>query len=251
MLEAIREEMRLAELFKKCGVYANQICTWKRAAIENMASAFTRRGAATEQVSAAEIEKLHSKIGQLVVERDFWLMPPFSCSGYEAEMVSWRHKLRVRLCTLLTLTRSSRYYEPKGESIENLRFMEIIDKQFLEVPWHGSHQMARYMRRRGHKWGRHCMRRLMRFMRLVSVFQELNASKKHPQYKIWPYHMALSAERYRDRPSEPDLVRRYHLHSDAARFPISCGDHGLVQPQCAGLAAVQQRGCGLLRRRFE
>ena len=56
---------------KKYGVHANQISTWKRAAIENMSSAFTRRGAAPEQVSAAEVETLHSKIGQLVVERDF------------------------------------------------------------------------------------------------------------------------------------------------------------------------------------
>ena len=36
-----------------------------------MASAFTRRGPSLAQVSAAEVEKLHSKIGQLVVERDF------------------------------------------------------------------------------------------------------------------------------------------------------------------------------------
>jgi transposase len=70
-LEAIREEMTLSELSKKYGVHANQISTWKRAAIENMATTFTRRGAAPEQVSAAEVEKLHSKIGQLVVERDF------------------------------------------------------------------------------------------------------------------------------------------------------------------------------------
>ena len=49
-LEAIREEMTLAELSKKYGVHANQISTWKRAAIENMSSAFTRRGAAPEQV---------------------------------------------------------------------------------------------------------------------------------------------------------------------------------------------------------
>jgi len=51
-LEAIREEMTLAELSKKYGVHPTQIGTWKRAAIENMT-------------------KLHSKIGQLVVERDF------------------------------------------------------------------------------------------------------------------------------------------------------------------------------------
>ena len=70
-LEAIREEMTLAELSKKYGVHPTQIGTWKRAAIENIATAFTRRGTASEQVSAADIDKLHSKIGQLVVERDF------------------------------------------------------------------------------------------------------------------------------------------------------------------------------------
>jgi transposase len=36
-----------------------------------MATAFTRRGADPGKGNEAEIEKLHSKIGQLVVERDF------------------------------------------------------------------------------------------------------------------------------------------------------------------------------------
>ena len=74
------------------------------------------------------------------------------------------------------------------ESTQNLRFMEIIDKQFLETPWYGSRQMARYMKRNGHHpCGRHRVRRLMRLMRLVPIYQEPNTSKKHPQHKIWPY----------------------------------------------------------------
>lgn len=71
-LEAIREEMTLAKLSKKYGVQRAQIGrTLKRAAIENMPAAFTRRGSAPEQVSCADVDKLHSKIGQPVVERDF------------------------------------------------------------------------------------------------------------------------------------------------------------------------------------
>ena len=82
-------------------------------------------------------------------------------------MVSKDHKLSVRRqCVLLTLVRSNLYYVPKGESAENLRFMEIIDKQFLETPWYGSRQMARHMERQGHK----CVRRLMRLMRLVPIY---------------------------------------------------------------------------------
>ena len=103
-------------------------------------------------------------------------------------MVSKDHELsQRRQCTLLQLSRSTLYYRPKGESAENLAFMEIIDKQFLETPWYGSRQMARHMKRQGHKCGRHRVRRLMRLMRLVPIYQEPNTSKKHPAHKIYPY----------------------------------------------------------------
>jgi len=103
-------------------------------------------------------------------------------------MVSKDHELsQRRQCALLQLSRSTLYYRPTGESAENLRFMEIIDKQFLEAPWYGSRQMARHMKRQGHKCGRHRVRRLMRLMRLVPIYQEPNTSKKHPAHKIYPY----------------------------------------------------------------
>ena len=70
-LEAIREDMTMAELSKKYGVHPTQIGTWKRAAIENMAATFSKRGGDPGRVDEAQIDKLHSKIGQLVVERDF------------------------------------------------------------------------------------------------------------------------------------------------------------------------------------
>jgi putative transposase len=92
-----------------------------------------------------------------------------------------------RQCQMLSLARSNLYYAPKGESAENLRYMELIDKQFLETPWYGSRQMARYMQRQSHKCGRHRVRRLMRLMRLVPIYQTPNTSKKHPQHKIYPY----------------------------------------------------------------
>jgi len=57
---------------------------------------------------------------------------------------------------MLSLARSNLYNTPKGESAGNLRFMAIIAKPFLETPWFGSRQMARYTQRQGHhKCGRH------------------------------------------------------------------------------------------------
>jgi transposase len=46
---------------------------WKRQAMEGLAAVFSGKAAAQETAKAAEaeVEKLHAKIGQLVVERDF------------------------------------------------------------------------------------------------------------------------------------------------------------------------------------
>ena len=82
-----------------------------------------------------------------------------------------------------------------GASAENLRFREVIDKQFLEKPWYSAQpmvqQMARFLKRQVHACGRHRARRLMRLMRLVPIYQEPNTSQKHLQHKIWPYLLEM------------------------------------------------------------
>ena len=70
-LDAIRGELTLAELAKKHGVHPNVVGQWKRLAIENMSTAFGGGSAETARDREADFEKLHAKIGQLVVERDF------------------------------------------------------------------------------------------------------------------------------------------------------------------------------------
>ena len=59
-----------------------------------------------------------------------------------------------RQCRLLSISRSSFYYAPKGESPENLALMRRIDELFLKYPFYGSRQMARQLRREGTEVGR-------------------------------------------------------------------------------------------------
>ena len=70
-LEAIRGELTLAELASKHGVHQTMIAQWKRQAIEGMAATFSGKPVAEPPVSPADVEKLHAKIGELLVERDF------------------------------------------------------------------------------------------------------------------------------------------------------------------------------------
>lgn len=70
-LEAIREERTVSELAARHQLHPNQITQWKRQAIEKLAKVFDDKVGETQANRDAEVNKLHAKIGQLVVERDF------------------------------------------------------------------------------------------------------------------------------------------------------------------------------------
>jgi putative transposase len=60
-------------------------------------------------------------------------------------MVDRKHpRLSIaRQCALVSISRSSLYYESSGESVLNLHLMRMIDEEFMARPHDGSRQMAR------------------------------------------------------------------------------------------------------------
>ncbi len=93
----------------------------------------------------------------------------------------------ARQCGLVSISRSSFYYQGKGESPLNLNLMRLIDAQYLETPWYGSRQMARHLRRLGYCVGRMRVRWLMRLMGLQAIYQKPRTSDPHPDHRIYPY----------------------------------------------------------------
>ena len=90
-----------------------------------------------------------------------------------------------RQCRLLSIGRSSLYYEPKGESAEAL--MRRIDELFLKYPFYGSRQMVRHLRREGVRIGRRRAARLMRLLGLQAVYRAPRTSAPHPEHRVYPY----------------------------------------------------------------
>ena len=82
----------------------------------------------------------------------------------------------ARQCRLLSISRSSYYHTPVGESAENLALMAEIDRQFLETPFYGVRQMRWHLRARGHGINAKRVRRLMRLMGLTPIYQKPRTS---------------------------------------------------------------------------
>lgn len=70
-LEALKGDLTLSQLAAKHGVHQTMIAAWRKQAIEGLAGVFSGKVEAAEGARDGEMEKLHAKIGQLVVERDF------------------------------------------------------------------------------------------------------------------------------------------------------------------------------------
>ena len=70
-LEALRGELTVSQLATKHGVHQTLIGDWKRQAMDGLATVFSGKADTKEGMREEEVEKLHAKIGQLVVERDF------------------------------------------------------------------------------------------------------------------------------------------------------------------------------------
>jgi putative transposase len=98
------------------------------------------------------------------------------------------HRLSIAAqCRLLSISRSSYYYAPVPETEETLALMRAIDAAFLDMPWYGSRQMVRHLRRGGHDVGRRRVRRLMAKMGLAPIYQRPRTSDPHPQHRVYPY----------------------------------------------------------------
>ena len=96
----------------------------------------------------------------------------------------------VRQCQLLKISRSGLYYKSSGESDFNLALMREIDRVFTDWPFFGVRQMCRYLTGLGYPIGRKRIRRLMRLMGLMAIYQKPCTTVVDKAHKRYPYLLA-------------------------------------------------------------
>ena len=97
-------------------------------------------------------------------------------------------------CQALGLSRSSFYYQPRGENARNLLFMRLLDEEFTQHNFKGVLGLREHLRLAGHAINEKRVRRLVRRMGHEPVYPKPRLSV--PGQGVTPYHYLL-----RDRPA--------------------------------------------------
>jgi putative transposase len=93
----------------------------------------------------------------------------------------------VRQCQLLGLARATWYYEPQGESEQNLRLLGLLDEQYTRTPFYGVPRMTEWLRTQGERVNEKRVRRLLRKLGLEAVYQKPRLSEPAAGQRIFPY----------------------------------------------------------------
>jgi putative transposase len=92
-----------------------------------------------------------------------------------------------RQCSLLSLARSSAYFEPAPVPEEDLALMRLLDEEYLRHPFLGSRKMQVWLLGQGHVVNRKRVQRLMRLMGIEGLNPRGSTSRPHPAHKKYPY----------------------------------------------------------------
>jgi putative transposase len=111
-----------------------------------------------------------------------------------------------RQCELLGLSRSSLYYEPAGETSEDLRLMRRIDERYTACPFYGSRRMMVWLIEQGEEVNRKRVQRLMRVMGLEAIYPKPRLSLVGKGHKIYPYLLRGVTVERPDQVWSPDIT---------------------------------------------
>ena len=91
-----------------------------------------------------------------------------------------------RQCELLGLSRSGLYYQPLGESEENLALMRLLDEQYTRAPFYGSRKMVAWLETQGFEVNRKRVSRLMTAMGIEAVYPKPKLSLPGEGDRVYP-----------------------------------------------------------------
>lgn len=88
---------------------------------------------------------------------------------------------------LLSVSRSSLYYQPREPCAEEIAVKHRIDELYTQYPFYGSRKIEAQLRREGVVINRKTVQRHMREMGIVAVYPGPNLSRRQHKEHVFPY----------------------------------------------------------------
>ena len=92
-----------------------------------------------------------------------------------------------RQSSLLSLHRSSVYYQPRLESAENLSIMRFLDEQYFETPFYGVERLLALLVLNGYRINRKRLRRLLRLVGWQTLYPSRRTTVCDGKAYKYPY----------------------------------------------------------------
>lgn len=112
----------------------------------------------------------------------------------------------VRQCELLGINRTSIYYQPRAERVEDVEFMRLLDAQYTETPFYGYRRMTVYLQNLGHQVNHKRVLKLMRKLGLEAIYPKPNLSKPNKEHLKFPYLLRGMKIEYSDKGWATDIT---------------------------------------------
>jgi putative transposase len=88
---------------------------------------------------------------------------------------------------LLSLSRSSLYYQPVAPSAQEVALKHRIDELYTDYPFYGSRRISVQLRREGMPINRKAVQRHMREMGIAGICPGPNLSQRNQEHRVYPY----------------------------------------------------------------
>lgn len=93
----------------------------------------------------------------------------------------------MQQCNLLSVNRSSFYYEPSIESAENMAIMKFLDSQYYKTPFYGQLKLTAELRRMGYCINVKRVRRLMELVHWQTIYRAPRTTYSDKTSYKYPY----------------------------------------------------------------
>ena len=90
-------------------------------------------------------------------------------------------------CQLLSVPKSSYYYEPRKESDENLAIMRLLDEQYFSTPFYGVLRLQALLLKKGYPANEKRVRRLMELVNWQTIYREPKTTVSDKTHYKYPY----------------------------------------------------------------